>query len=97
MFPYAMVRNPSGTWTLLNRNYKPLGTTTKDHVEYDDLNHSLKLSDAAISKLPLYNPGTAAEDTRYFYSSDEHPFNSKQDMEQYLSLLAQLMKLTVKD
>lgn len=30
LFPYGMARNPDGSWTFFNRNYKPVGVTSDE-------------------------------------------------------------------
>ena len=33
-FPYCLKRMDDGSWVVLNRNFKPIGITTTDRVDY---------------------------------------------------------------
>ena len=35
MFPYGMAKNPDGTWTLFNRQYKPVGTIADGRANWE--------------------------------------------------------------
>lgn len=93
MFPYGMERNADGTWTLFNRNYKPVGVVTPEWAEWDDPRHKVKLSgvsEATLRKLSVHSPMDG--NRIYFYEDESDPDRSKANMDAYLEKLRLLMK-----
>lgn len=92
MMPYGMNKNPDGSWTFFNRDYKTLGTITDEWSEWDDPRHKLKLKGlgpATLKKLDHDNEGTG--DRIYLYDDGCNPENSAADMKAYLERLKILM------
>lgn len=93
-FPYCLDRQPDGTYAVLNRDYKPLGLATKEHVQYADY--------PCLVKLPGLTPAMAAQlsakaspDTQRVYLYDDGcvPTDSQPKWDAYqrrLQLLAAL-------
>jgi hypothetical protein len=96
MFPYGMSRNSDGSWTLFNRQYKPVGVVDSEWADWDDPRHKMKvkgLGPATLAKLDY--KGEGAGDRIYFYNDGCIPTRSSKDMKSYLTRLEILMKLDV--
>ena len=94
MFPYGMAKNPDGSWTLFNRNYKPVGVISKDWEEWDAPRHKMHLKGigpAKLKKLDIHGLGTG--DQIYFYDDGTVPTRSAANMKSYQEKLTILMKL----
>jgi hypothetical protein len=92
LFPYGMQRNPDGSWTFFNRNYKPVGVISDDYLEWDDPRHKMKLKGlgpAKLAKLDVHGQGTG--DRIHFYNDGTNPENSAADMRAYLDKLKILL------
>lgn len=98
LFPYGMAKNPNGTWTFFNRQYKPVGVHTEDWAEWQVPEHSVKFkrqpSIATLRKLDVHGEGTG--DRIYFYNDGSVPTRSAATMKAYLTKLETIMKLTIK-
>ena len=98
MFPYGMAKNPDGSWTFFNRQYKALGTITDAWSEWDDPKHKMflkGLGPSTLAKLDI--DGSGVGDRIYFYGDGSNPENSKKNMDAYLEKLRILIGLQVKD
>lgn len=44
VLPYCLKRLEDGTYVILNREYKPIGFKTREHIEYEDfpITHKIK-------------------------------------------------------
>lgn len=96
MFPYGMNRNPDGSWTFFNREYKPVGTVADDWAEWDDPRHKIfldKLTPAKMAKLDHKGIGLNGTDRIYFYEDSSYPERSSAAMAAYLEKLKILMGL----
>lgn len=94
IFPYGMNRNEDGTWLLFNRNYKPVGLITKEHVDYSDPRHAMKikgLGQATLAKLDIRGEGTG--DQIFFYNDATTPESSEAAMDAYMKRLRILIRL----
>ena len=93
MFPYALERNSDGTWTLLNRKYKPLGVVSEEFAEYDDPRHKIaaKLTKAHLKKLD--HKGLGEGNRIFLYDDGSSPYHGGKKLEDYLAKLAILIKL----
>ncbi len=91
--PYCLILNPSGKYTITNRDYKPLGMWG-DFVNYEDYAVELKgLGPAKIAKLSY--KGDSNPERIYLYNDGCNPSNSKQNMTEYLKKLEILAKLNI--
>ncbi|TVL08209.1 hypothetical protein AYI74_21840 [Shewanella algae] len=95
--PYCLKKQPDGSYVVLNREYKPVGFNTRDHITYEDFPVS--------SKLKGIGPGTAKKlsykdsddtETIYLYNDGCVPVHSAENMKLYLKKLAILAKLEIK-
>ncbi|WP_298984033.1 hypothetical protein [uncultured Roseibium sp.] len=95
MFPYGMSKNEDGSWTLFNRDYKPLGVVSKDWEDWDDERHKVRLNGlgpATLAKLGV--PGNVIPNRVYFYEDASVPTRSKKNMDEYFEKLKILIRLT---
>lgn len=95
--PYCLKKQDNGTYIVLNRNYKPLGFYTREHVEYSDFPISVKIkgiNPKTASKLSA-NCGTNT-DTIYLYNDGTVPTHRKNHMETYLTKIASLAKYKIR-
>lgn len=94
MFIFALQRQPDGTWVAVNREYKPIGFTTSDFINYGDfpVAHKLKRVTLAFRKSISWDGKGGDESSIYLYSSRNHPFRSHENMQAYLKRLSILMK-----
>ena len=89
-----MEKNPDGSWTFFNRDYKPLGVISNKWEEWDDHRHKIKLrglGGATLTKLSCNN--TIAGNRIYFYNDATNPEISTSNMKAYLEKLTILMRL----
>jgi hypothetical protein len=98
MFPYGMAKNPDGSWTFFNRQYKTLGTITDDWSEWDDPKHKMFLTGLGPSTRAKLDTHAHDESDRiYFYGDSSNPENSAANMDAYLKKLRILIRLQVKE
>lgn len=96
MFPYGMQKNSDGSWTLFNRNYKPVGVVTADFAQLDSPNHKVQIHGLGPSTLKkLDHTGAGEADRIYFYNDGSAPSLSSACMSAYLKKLQLLMNLKV--
>ncbi|MEQ8784163.1 MAG: hypothetical protein RIE06_31235 [Roseibium album] len=98
MFPYGMEKNPDGSWTIFNRNYKPLGVISKDWEEWDVERHKVRvkgLGPVTLKRLHVYGGKDDAwfPNRVYFYEDACVPTRSAKNMEMYLEKMKILMRL----
>jgi hypothetical protein len=98
--PYCVVQLHSGNWIFLNRKYKPLGTFSDDHVDYEKSetifefkkNPTKTLTDNAI------NSNEGKEGIYYFLFNDGCvPYSNTKSTNDYFCKLEKIMKLQIKD
>jgi hypothetical protein len=66
--PYCIERKADGSWLVLNRQYKPVGFNTTEHIRYEDYpvaTHFKGLGPATLAKLSY--SGEAQGDRVYLY------------------------------
>lgn len=94
-FPYCLQRLDDGSWIILNRNYKPLGSTSKEHVVYEDIDDAFRIpriTPGQVQKLSC--TGSIDDDGRiYLYEDSCIPTSGQKHMTAYLERLAILMRL----
>jgi hypothetical protein len=100
-FPYCIQKTKDGKWLVLNRLYKPLGTTSNEWVDYD--NHPDRLainsrSIAALRKLAVYDIPDVPNDPGlfFFYSDSTMPTESEGDWAKYAKIMRLLAGAKVK-
>jgi hypothetical protein len=92
--PYCLILNPSGKYTITNRNYKPLGMWAQ-FVNYEDYSVEITgLGPATITKLSWdANPNPKQI---FLYNDGCVPTANKKSMDAYLARLAILASLKIK-
>lgn len=98
-FPYCLDQHENGTWTLLNRQYKPLGFNTMDWIKYDSYPIFCKTRKIRLSTLQKisYQPIEEGETKIYLYNDGCVPTNGKKYMDAYLDRLRVLMSIQIKE
>ena len=94
--PYCLKKQEDGSFIVLNRNYKPLGFNTNDHLEYEAYPISLKikgLTKASIKHLAY--SGEIKDGFIYLYDDSCIPTRSAEHMKSYLDKLERLASYTV--
>jgi hypothetical protein len=94
--PYCIQRQPDGTYTVLNRDYKPLGFKTDAHIKYENYPICVKIKDlTAVRAGKLSFNGSKDLDRIYLYNGATVPIHSRKNMDAYLAKLAVLAKYRV--
>ena len=89
-----MQQNEDGSWIVLNREYKPLGFNTRDHIDYDKYPIATKFKGLGPAKLQKLSYTGKAEGSRiYFYNDKTNPINGAKEMRVYLERLELLAKI----
>ncbi|MDZ8188995.1 MAG: hypothetical protein RMX96_29595 [Nostoc sp. ChiSLP02] len=94
--PYCLEKQSDGRYVVLNREYKPVGFKTTEHIEYQDYPICVELKgigSATVAKLS-YN-GDSNTDRIYLYNDGCVPTESAEYMKNYLKRLEILAKLKV--
>jgi len=94
--PYCVQRQEDGSYIVLNRDYKPLGFKTTEHVDYDAYPIKVKLRGlgAATAAKISWN-GSSDLSAIYLYDDGCVPTISAANMTAYLKRVAHLAKLRV--
>lgn len=102
--PYCLERLPDGRWIVLNRAYKPMGTTTPraEFIDYGDP-YALAFEHGELDRETQSVISTSVdfddegEPARlYIYQDDSSPMKGPIEMEAYLERLAIMANLRVK-
>ena len=94
--PYCIQHQEDGSWLVLNRQYKPVGFNTDDHLKYEDFPVSTKFKGLGPAKLAKLSYTGKVEGNRvYLYNDGSNPLLSDSNMKAYLSKLETLAKLSV--
>jgi hypothetical protein len=90
--PYCLDRQPDGRYAVLNREYKPVGFLTREHVTYDDFPVLVRLIGLTARKAALLSwEGKPDLDRIFLYGSS--PTRTKVAWAEYLERLTVLSKL----
>lgn len=104
--PYCIDRLPDGRWIVLNRSYKPVGTTTPvgTMVDYNAGPHPIAFKKGELDSETLQLMSTSLQRDpdgdvarAYFYSDGCVPTAGAAQMEAYLERLGTLASLQVDD
>jgi hypothetical protein len=94
--PYCIKRQPNGTYVLLNRDYKPLGFKTHEHIDYGAYPIGVKIRGlTAKAAAKLSHNGSTDLSEIFMYDDSSIPTKSKENMSMYLERLAYLAKFKV--
>jgi len=99
--PYCIQATADGKWLVLNRNYKPVGTTSKDWVDYDshpdrvalDGRTLAALRRVAVNVIPA-EPGDP--EVIYFYDDSSMPTEGDAHWASYAKAISVLMNARIK-
>lgn len=94
-FPYCL-RRVGAAWLVLNRNYKPIGMSTRDTVAYEGDRSLVRIDHRSIAAIRraayrVQDEGGDSE-TIYFYGGSSVPWRSERDGEAYFARLQPLLK-----
>lgn len=96
--PYCLLKHDSGGYVVLNRDYKPLGFSTNDHIIYE--NYPIEVKFLRMSKVTakrLSYEGNDSINEIYLYNDATVPTNSDENMKNYLEKLKILAQLGIQD
>jgi hypothetical protein len=94
--PYCIQRKADGSYIVLNRDYKPIGFTSKKNVDYDAFPISVRfkrLTKTTLLNLSWENKPPDEEGRTWLYCDYYNPVKSSKDMREYLARLEILAKL----
>lgn len=100
-FPYAIVALKDGTFLPVNRNYKPLGISSRDMVDYESHPTRVKIKGLTASRAERLGLKVSADADRngamhyHLYNDATNPENSEANWKRYQIVLSKLMKLKV--
>ncbi len=92
--PYCLRRQEDGRWIVLNREYKPVGFRTSDHVRYEDYPIAVDLKGLTKAKLRKLGAGDDME-VVFLYTDASVPTRSAHAMKEYLEKLRVLAGLRI--
>lgn len=100
--PYCLQKTADGSWLLLNRNYKPLGSVSNVRVDYDSHPDRLKIHQRTISSLQKHATSIIPDqpgDPGLFFLYDDGciPTESAAHWKRYASILQILINAKVMD
>lgn len=95
--PYCLDRQPDGRYAVLNRESKPVGFATYDHIDYAKYPVLVRLRITAAVAAALSWEGSRDTQHVYLYNDGTNPIRSKKNMAAYLAKLERLAKMTVRD
>jgi hypothetical protein len=92
--PYCLERRTDGRYVILNRRYKPLGFTTREHVNYDAYPIAVKFKRLTrVTAARLSVRGSEDLEKIWLYDDATVPTGSARNIRQYLERLKLLMSL----
>lgn len=95
-FPYCLDRQPDGSYAVLNRNYKPIGMTTGEHVDYMKAPGRVRIKRmGAATARALSHNGSEDLARIYLYDDGSAPDRGPNQLGAYLERLGRLMALKV--
>lgn len=96
--PYCLKRQDDGSWIVLNREYKPLGFNSRDHVDYSAFPIATRYPALTLEMLERICVDTASNPNEiYLYCDRTTPTDSAEHMAAYLTRIQQLAALKVMD
>lgn len=95
--PYCLKKQEDGTYIVLNREYKPVGFNTKEHLRYEDYPVSSRLMGIGkVTAKKLSHDGSENTENIFLYNDACVPTHSAEHMNSYLNKIKILAKLEIK-
>ena len=99
--PYCIQRTTDGKWLALNRNYKPLGTLSREWVDYDTHPDRFALDGRTLSAIKRAATGEIESvpgdpGVIFFYDDGCMPTASAADLARYMKAVSLLMNARIK-
>lgn len=95
-FPYCLDRQPDGSYAILNRNYKPIGMTTGEWVDYMTAPGRVRFKRMGPSTAVRLSHNGSEELARiYLYDDGSAPDRGPRELAAYLERLGRLMALKI--
>lgn len=92
--PYCLKRLSNGRYVVLNREYKPLGFNTHEHLNYEDYPIAAKIK-GITKKLAseISIDGSSSLDEIFLYNDKTNPSSNSKNLKEYLKKIERLTKL----
>ena len=95
-FPYCLDKQPDGRYVVLNREYKPIGFKTREHIKYENYPIDVELKGiGSATAAKLSYKGDSNTDRIYLYNDDCVPTENAEHMKNYLERLKSLARLKI--
>lgn len=94
--PYCLIRLQDGRYAVTNRQYKPLGSTSVEWVDYETLDATGRVDIPAHVAAQLDHRGEPGDGHIYLYSDGSIPTRSDAAWAAYAQRLALLARHTAK-
>ena len=96
VLPYCLKKTSKNEYIVLNREYKPVGFNTFEHLEYKDYPIMLNLKGLTPQKVKEISwEGDSNDEMIFLYNDGCIPTRSKENMNRYLKRLEILAKLKI--
>jgi hypothetical protein len=99
--PYCLQRIEDGSWIVLNRNYKPIGATSRDRIDYMAAPGRLMIDGRTLEPLArrMHNverDGAGKPVRMWLYDDGNQPSKDKSTLDEYLYRLGFVANAKVK-
>ena len=96
-FPYCIQHLCGDRYIILNRNYKPLGQTSFEYVDYDKDPSVVRMKITTKQAEKLSYKGKVESDTIWLYDNIYNTFRNPQVFNDYVARLKLLATMTPKN
>ncbi|WP_321868635.1 hypothetical protein [Paraburkholderia tropica] len=94
--PYCLQKLPDGRYIILNRDYKPLGTTSREWVDYETHPSAVRMNISSKTAASLSTHAKPDTDQIFLYDDSSSPVHGAQQMRDYMEKLSRLAMYTIK-
>lgn len=92
--PYCLQRQKDGRYIVLNREYKPIGFNTLEHVNYEDYPIAAKIKGITKKTASEISIDSSSNlDMIFLYNDATNPISNSKNMKEYLKKIERLAKL----